>query len=192
MAEELTKEVQTPETGPEQQKPTGDFQKVTDKAETPSDIVIPKTRFDEVNNKYKDLQQKLDELLTEKADQDRTQKEQQGKFEELYKTTADDLTKHKTQVKEASKRVEQLESVITGLLDAKLKAIPEEYHDLIPKHLPPEARLDWLNQAEGKGLFRSLKREEPVGAATNPRLVQTIDMDTLTPAQLLRAAYGSK
>ncbi|MCW2278731.1 hypothetical protein [Heliophilum fasciatum] len=189
----FAEEPPTPEPTPAQEvTPAPEPKKAPETKETPAEIMIPKTRFDEVNGKYKELQSKLDELLAEKNDQDRKTKEQQGKFEELYKSTADDLTKHKEQVKTTSNRVQQLEALINGMLEAKLKAVPKEFHDLIPGSMAPEARLEWLTQAESKGFFKSTKREEPVGAATNPGQAQTTDLNKLTPAQLLRAAYGSK
>ena len=50
--------------------------------------MIPKSRFDEVNQKFKDLQAKLEEFTNEKskAEAERQKaKEEQGKYEELYK-----------------------------------------------------------------------------------------------------------
>lgn len=161
--------------------------------------MIPKHRFDEVNDKYKEMKKQLDALLKEKeendkkaAEADRLAKEQQGKFEELYKSTSDELNKYKADHKQASDRVKQLEAVINGLLEAKLEAVPEEYRDLLPAHMAPEAKLEWLAQAEKKGLFTNTKKNTPLGESTNPPVSQNTDLNKLSPMEMLRAAYGSR
>ena len=162
--------------------------------------MIPKSRFDEVNQKFKDLQAKLDEFPNEraKADTERQKaekkaKEEQGKYEELYKTTSDELGKFKDEHKNASQRVTQLETVINTLLETRLANVPEDFRDLVPANLNPEAKLEWLTAAESKGLFKaSQKKTEPVGESTNPAGSQTSDLNQLSPMQMLRAAYGQK
>lgn len=165
------------------------------------DKMIPKSRFDEVNNKYKEMQKQLDAMLAdkkkaddEKAKADKKAKEEAGKFEELYKTTAGEMDKFKVESETAKTRIGELEAVINGLLEAKMAGIPEEFHDLIPSNLTPEAKLAWVTTAEGKGLFGSAqqKKNEPVGKATNPNQQQTTDLNSLSPIELLRAGYGSK
>ncbi|MFT4413196.1 hypothetical protein ACLM5H_04970 [Fredinandcohnia humi] len=158
----------------------------------PDEIMIPKTRFDEINTKYKEVQSKLDELLAEKQEADKKAKEEQGKFEELYKSTSDELNKTKDDFTKSSERVQTLENVINGLLEAKLNDVPEEFHDLIPSYMSPEQKLEWLANAEQKGLFGNKKQEEPVGESTNPSNAQTSDLNKLSPIQLLKAAYGRK
>lgn len=173
---------------PEQQAPET---KAPEQKNQPEPM-IPKARFDEINQKYKESTAKLDELLADKAKAEKAAKAEQGKFEDLYRTTSDELGTFKDQHKAAAERVAQLEAVITGLLESKLEAVPEEYRDLVPSHLTPEAKLDWLNAAEQKGLFGSHRRETPIGESTNPNSRQTVDLNKLSPMELLRAAYGAK
>lgn len=181
-------------------KATPDGAKNTEtKAKDTADHMIPKHRFDEVNTKYKEMQKQLDGLLSEKAENEKKAteaekktKEQQGKFEELYKTAADELTRTKDTHKLSSERVGQLESVINSLLEAKLENVPEEFRDLLPAHMTPEAKLEWLANAEKKGLFKPTKKDVPLGESTNPAGNQTNDLNKLSPMELLRAAYGSK
>ena len=78
--------------------------------------MIPKSRFDEVNQKFKDLQAKLDEFTNEKSKAEKKAKEEQGKYEELYKTANEELGKFKDDHKNASQRVTQLETVINAML----------------------------------------------------------------------------
>lgn len=167
----------------------------------PEEHMIPKSRFDEVNSKYKELQKQIDILNAERTqreqeqtERERKSKEEQGKFEELYNQTTKDLDGIKLENKASKNRIQQLEAVINGLLEAKLQGIPEEFHDLLPGNLSPEQKLEWLTAAEKKGLFVtvSLKKETPVGQPTNPAGGAVTDINTLSPGQLLRMAYGPK
>lgn len=153
--------------------------------------MIPKTRFDEINSKFKETQKKLDELLTEREEADRKQKEKQGEFEDLYNKAKSEIDKFKGESKTMKDRVEALEGVINGLLEVKLEGVPEEYRDLIPDNLTPEQKLAWLNNAEKKGLFGK-KQETPVGQQTNPQQQNVGDPSTLNPLQMLLAGYGKK
>ncbi|SFH23123.1 ribonucleoside-triphosphate reductase [Desulfotomaculum arcticum] len=161
--------------------------------------MIPKHRFDEVNSKYKELMKDLETLKAEKTERDKKAveqekkaKEQQGKFEELYKTTSDELNQTKETYSKATERVVQLEGVINSLLEARLENVPEEFKDLLPQHMNPEQKLEWLANAEKKGLFKTTKKDTPLGERTNPQGSQNADLNKLSPMELLRAAYGQK
>lgn len=184
MADETTPNNNTPEQQASEDKAA--------ETKTQTENVVPKARFDEISQKYKETVSKLDELLAERTKAEKAAKAEQGKFEELYRTTSDELGALKDQQKASGERVTQLEAVITGLLEVKLEAIPEDFRDLVPGHLTPEAKLDWLTAAEKKGLFGANKRETPIGESTNPNSKQTVDLNKLSPMELLRAAYGAK
>jgi DNA repair exonuclease SbcCD ATPase subunit len=156
-----------------------------------SEVMIPKHRFDEVNNKYKEVKAQLDALLAQQAEAERKAQEEQGKFKELYEQTTNELTSFKSQYEQIEARAKQLESVIQSLLETKLSAIDEQYHDLIPDNLTPEEKLAWIDKAEQKGLFKK-KGQTPIGEGTNPSQAQAIDLNSLSPIQLLKAGYGSK
>ncbi|NNU88675.1 hypothetical protein ETC04_16455 [Geobacillus sp. MR] len=86
----------------------------------------------------------------------------------------------------------QLESVVQSLLETKLSAIDEQFHDLIPDNLPPHEKLAWISKAEQKGLFAK-KPQTPIGESTNPSSqVKAADLSNLSPRQLLAMGYGSK
>jgi DNA repair exonuclease SbcCD ATPase subunit len=156
-----------------------------------SEVMIPKHRFDEVNNKYKEVKAQLDAILAQQAEAERKAQEEQGKFKELYEQTTNELTSFKSKYEQIEARAKQLESVIQSLLETKLSAIDEQYHDLIPDNLTPEEKLAWIDKAEQKGLFKK-KGQTPIGEGTNPSQAQTIDLNSLSPIQLLKAGYGSK
>lgn len=162
-----------------------------------ADNMIPKTRFDEINNKYKEMKEQLDAILALKETEDKENKTKEledkkkaGDFENLYNQSSTDLEKYKGESKTGKDRVESLEGIITVMLDAKLETIPEAYRGLIPE-LAPEAKLAWLTNAESKGLFgvKEDNSEKPIGGNTNPSGKQNSDMNKLTPMELLKAAY---
>lgn len=154
------------------------------------DHMIPKTRFDEINNSYKTVKDQLDKLLKEKEDADLEAKKKQGEYQSLYETASQQLDTYKTDYENTKTRVEALEGVMTSMLNTKLESIPEDFHDLIPDNLSPEQKLDWITKAETKGLFKD-KSLEPVGNPTNPTQ-QTTNFENMNPMQLLSAGYGSK
>lgn len=155
------------------------------------DIMIPKSRFDEVNNKYKDVQSKLEELLKEKQEREKAEAEKRGEFEKLYQQATEEAKTHKQKVEAFEQRVQQLEGVIQQLLETKLEAIPEEFRDLIPSNFTVEQKLEWIANAEKKGLFTK-KQQQQIGGDTNSSDKQAIDLTALSPIQLLKAGYGSK
>ncbi|MGM0807511.1 MAG: hypothetical protein ACQET8_22660 [Bacillota bacterium] len=123
--------------------------------------MIPKSRFNEVNSKYKDVAAELQALKDAQAQRELDDKKQQGHFEELYNTANTELGTLKP-------RVEVLEGVINSLLTTKLEVIPKEYHALIPEG-SPESKLAWINTAESTGLFgkQTQVNQQPVGGMTN-------------------------
>lgn len=153
----------------------------------PKDIMIPKTRFDEVNTKYKTAQEQLDKLLKDQEDAELEKKKQQGEFENLYNKATEDLETYKGNYEKSTTRVEQLEGIITSMLNTKLESIPEEFRDLIPENLSPEQKLDWITKADSKGLFKD-KSQDPLGGATNPS-GKTQDLEKLNAHQLMQNGY---
>jgi|SRR5699024_658547 len=161
--------------------------------------MIPKSRFDEVNNSYKALKEELDQIkaANKEAEEERQRKEQEeaekrGEFEKLYNKANSDLESVKEKHQTAQERVEALEGVINKLLETKLESIDKEFHDLIPENMTPEQKLAWVNNAEEKGLFGKKTVNEPIGEQTNPNGNQEIDIDKMNPIQLLMSGYGKK
>lgn len=158
---------------------------------TNTEHMIPKSRFDEVNSKFKEVQAQLDQLLAAKAEDEKRSQEEQGKFKELYEGTNNELSSIKTKYEQTETRAKELESVINGLLETRLANIDEQFHDLIPSNLTSEQKLEWINKAEQKGLFGK-KAQAPVGEGTNPSQTQAIDVGKMSVIQLLKAGYGAK
>lgn len=153
--------------------------------------MIPKARFDEVNNRYKDVQKQLDELLAAKRAAEEEEQRKRGEFEQLYTTASEQAAQFKTQAEQIEARARALEGVITGLLETKLSAIPENMRELVPDNLAAEAKLAWIDKAQAAGLFGK-HEPKPVGGASNPSTHTQISVNEMSPFQLLQAGYGSK
>ena len=159
-----------------------------------SDKMIPKSRFDEVNSKYKEMLEKIqayekteEQRQKEAEELAKKQAEEQGKFQELYEKTQKELEAYKAY----ESRTGELESVITSMVETKLSSIDKEYHDLIPANLSPEATLDWLNKAEAKGLFGK-KEPKDIGTSKNNKdgKADKIATDRLSPLEKILNGLG--
>lgn len=113
------------------------------KTDTPAELTIPKHRFDEVNNKLKEIQAQLS--AKEKAEQEAA--EARLKEKEDYKTLA---SQHEAKVKDLEPKVEALDSEakrLRGVVEIQLKAartqVPDHLHSLLDK-LDPVEQLEWI------------------------------------------------
>lgn len=122
------------------------------KAEEPQNV--PYERFTEVNGKLKDTVRQLEEQGKALADLQAKIKEtedkglaEQGKFKDLY-------DKEKAEREKLLPVADQLKAYndkLTALNAERRKAIPEEYHDIIPQSFPtPIDEYDYLEKFIGK------------------------------------------
>lgn len=121
------------------------------------DVMIPKKRFDDVNNRYKAL--------------DDDYKNRKVEYDEMAKKVSDSESTHREledTVKARDERVVALEGILKGMLDAELQNIDEDYRELVPADKPIEQQLEWLGKAKAKGLFVSKGFEFEIGGMSNP------------------------
>ena len=183
------------ETGSEGTKEGGSNE---DKPENKTEeIMIPKSRFDEVNDNYKSMKEELDRIKSEQTEAEKNRQKQEkddakkrGEFENLYNDSQAELETVQSEKNAANERVEALEGVINGLLESKLEGIDEDYHDLIPEGMTPEQKLAWVNNAEQKGIFGGKQKSEPLGKQTNPASSGTVETSTMNPLQKMLSGYG--
>jgi ribonucleoside-triphosphate reductase len=147
--------------------------------------MIPKARFDKVNEDFKTIKKQLDDILSkQKADEEEAAKKR-GEYEQLFNTARTEADTFKGQAEQHGSRVQQLEAMLGEMLTAKIEAVPEAMRDLIPDNLAPEAKLAWIEKAQAKGLFGKGKEPDvPVGGSTNP----PPDSGTKPAAVLLKEA----
>jgi len=145
-------------------------------AQTPdSGLMIPKTRFDEVNQKAKALAAKVAEF--EKAEADRLAAEaaaekerlkEQGKFQEIATKAEADRDAIKAQFDELSAKAAAMEEALKTLLESEMKDVPDYVVPLL-ENLDVAARLKYL--AENKSKWTRVKTVPPTPAAgTQPAI----------------------
>lgn len=166
---------------------------VATEPEPKAEPMIPKTRFDEINSKFKEMADKV--AAFEKAQTDAAAaaeakeleaKKEQGKFEELYLNTQKELDT----VKQFQSRATELETLITGMVEQKLQSVPKEMHDLVPSNLTAEATLDWLNKAESKGLFGKPEIKEIGKPSNHSNESPKVDKANMSPLDKILSGLG--
>lgn len=161
--------------------------------ETKQEAMIPKTRFDEINSKYKEMAEKVAsfekaqaELKAQQEAKELEAKKEQGKFEELYQTTQKELETYK----QYETRTKELESTILGMVETKLSTVPKEMHDLVPTNLTAEGTLDWLNKAESKGLFGKPEAKDIGKPSNKSNEAPKVDKANLSPLDKILSGLG--
>jgi nucleoid-associated protein YgaU len=137
---------------------------------------IPRERFDDVNGKYRTLQETHNTLSTS------------------YQTALTERDTAKAEAETAKTRATQLEAALTEMLKVRVDALPEDKRDLIPDGLSVDQKLVWLDKATAKGIFTAPQQtQQPIGSPTNPAPgAQTLNLDIMSPLAKMAAAYGAK
>ncbi|MGF9741589.1 hypothetical protein ABEX38_29920 [Priestia megaterium] len=182
-----------PKVNQDPQGQTGDPAQVEPKSNQES--MIPKSRFDEVNTKMKAMEQQIAEFTRLQAEAQKAEevkaleaKKEQGKYQELYEKATQDLESFKPY----ETRAKELETLINGMVEQKLTAVPEEMKDLIPSNLTPEATLEWLSKAEAKGLFGKAEVKE-IGEPSNRQQQEPkVEKGKMSALDLIISGLGKK
>jgi hypothetical protein len=144
------------------------------KADPERSPIVTRERFDAVNTKYRELQDTHTALSAS------------------FQSTVSERDALKSEATTAKEHAAQLETVMTGILNARLEALPEDKRDLIPESLPVDQKLVWLEKAMAKGIFGTTP-QIPIGTPTNPPPGSAaMNLDSMSPGALLKAGYGAK
>lgn len=130
-------------------KNTGDDPKNTDNNEH----MIPKSRFDEINQKAKKLEEELAKFKEEQ------QKEVEARLveQQQYKELAEKRGKELAEIQAKAQKAEAYEQTLTTVYEASLQELPEDMRDLVPEELTVQQKLNWLS----KNKARLLKPNSP-------------------------------
>tara|TARA_Y100001963_G_scaffold29529_1_gene40186 strand:- start:1804 stop:2364 length:561 start_codon:yes stop_codon:yes gene_type:complete len=93
-----------------------------DSSKNVSSNMIPKTRFDEVNNQAKALKEKLEKYESEKQEAEKLRLEEQGKFKEANE-------QYRTENEALKEKAKYWDSYSTARRDALVKALPENQRE---------------------------------------------------------------
>jgi len=116
------------------------------KKETPAEAqkseehMIPKSRFDEVNQKFRDAEKRFKAL--EKAAQDAETKRLQES--EDYKALYEKAQGTISELQPKADGADSAHATLKEVLEAQVEAIPNNKRDLVPDELSTEQQLAWI------------------------------------------------
>ena len=158
MAEENstpTSGTETPPAEPTEQGPDSPPSAETQNTDTTGHM-IPKTRFDEVNERAKAERERADKLQAEldkqaaerqQAEEDRLKK--QGEFEQLYTAEQAKAADLQTKLDAATTRLDALQQRFNAMLDKQKEGVPDHIKPLLDKMDALEA-MDYLTENADK------------------------------------------
>jgi len=151
------------------------------------EIMIPKERFDEVNNKHKLL---ADQMATMEASKLAMEKE----LADMKLASEGTQTSIKETTDKLTSEVEKYKTLVGEMVASKLQAIPEDMRELVPAELSDEQKIAWISKAEEKGLFKKQAQVvvgTPLNHSSNADALDKVQK--MNPLQALVSFYsGSK
>ena len=102
--------------------------------------MIPKERFDEINQKYKD--EVKARTAADKALKDA--QEVRLKEKEDYKALYEQTTSELSELKPKAEAFDSYKETMGKLLEAQIEEIPEELRGLIPEEATIKQKIDWI------------------------------------------------
>ena len=133
------------------------------KTESGDDKTVPYSRFQEVNNQLRELQQ-----AQEQAKRDRLAED--GRLQELI-----------DQLNPKAERLDALMQKAQESLETELESVPEQFHSLIPD-LDALGKVQWIQNARAAGMFDG--RKAPTTDAGSGSDTEGVE---ITPEQLAMA-----
>lgn len=134
--------------------------------------MIPKQRFNEINDKRKAAEARVTELeAAEKkrqADSEAAKKkqlEEQNKYQELYETAESEKATATEKLELLNAKVESMTKALEAQWESQKELIPELYRDLVGA-MPIEQRIEWLSANSEKLSEKEKGNGTPRGGAS--------------------------
>jgi folylpolyglutamate synthase/dihydropteroate synthase len=137
-----------------------------------ADVMIPKARFDEINNQLKELRLAQEKAAAEKAAAEKAELEKRQEYQVLYETTNAQATAANAELATMKVEQEKATAVLAALWEAKKSIVPEVYRELV-EALPLTGRLEWLAKNESK-LTPTAKGGTPSPQGSNGNLAKQV------------------
>lgn len=98
----------------------------------------------------------------------------------------------KAEVTKATETVKEYETLLNKMIEEKMKAIPQEFAELVPSNMTIPQQLEWLTKAESKNLFNTNKNvaDVEIGKPMNAK-VDKVDTSKLNGSGILSLAYNT-
>jgi len=167
----------------------------TGNTEASTEHMIPKSRFDEVNQQLKELKAAQEKAQKAQAEAERKRLEQQNEFKTLYEQAQSEIE----QLKPYQERVTQLMQTTQAANETKVNALPENMRSLVPEYDDPFKLAQWLDanaEVFNKPLAPTLnggagsgQRQRPANAPTEAEIIEQAARFGLN-AKYLAEQYG--
>lgn len=106
-----------------------------------SEPMIPKSRFDEVNQRAKDAEARLQQMDAERQTEVEKRLEEQQKWKEL----ADERATKLAEAERKAAKVDEYETEMRSYVEESMNKIPEDMKSLVPDGAP-EQQFRWLKK----------------------------------------------
>lgn len=107
---------------------------------SPAEHMIPKARFDEVNEARRKAEDRLAQIETERKVETEKRLAEQNQYKELAEARGVDLVKAQA----IASKVDVYEKTLADVLAAQVASLPEDKRDLVPDELTTQQKLSWL------------------------------------------------
>lgn len=125
--------------------------------------MIPKSRFDEINERMKKAEAALAEQQRQSEEAEQKRLKEQGKYQQLYEDASGKVTTLEAQIRERDDELARYREAFEGMLAARLEAAPEHIQALL-KDMDALKALRWLDENAEK-----LAPAKPTPPSTNAR-----------------------
>lgn len=151
---------------------------------TEDEHMIPKSRFDEVNQRYQDAEKRIKALEKSIDEGNKKRLKEQEDYKALYEGAEGELA----ELKPKAERLAVYEATLKETLDAAVAEIPESKRSLIPSEYSVDQQLKWISQNRAL-----LSKASPVDLGAGNRGGGESTVADLTPDELQIAKdYGMK
>lgn len=139
----MTEETLTTDT-PEAAQPSAQPPAAVNTPDSGAEPMIPKSRFDEVNKKLKQIETDMAKAQKEREQAEAAALAEQGKFKELYETVNGELQT----IRPYKERYESMIEQVKANNVKRIESYPEDRRSLVPDFDDPLKLQDWLNTNE--------------------------------------------
>ena len=126
----------------EEVKKGDDVQSTAESKNTEQEHMIPKSRFDEINQKYQDEAKRRAALEKQIEENQKKRLKEQEDYKALYEQAEGELA----ELKPKAERLTTYEATLKETLDAAVAEIPENKRTLIPSEYSVDQQLKWISQ----------------------------------------------
>lgn len=139
----------TPETKPQEDQPSATPAEAKNTDTGAGEHMIPKSRFDELNNKLKAMEEAQAKLQQEREEAERKAAEEQGEYRKLYEQATAKLG----ELTPKSQMADKLAEMVSAQLKAEVDKWPEEVKALLP-----------TEPTDTLALYEAVNRARPLAA----------------------------